>query len=234
MNRGLIAAAQSMANSELRVSSIAANLANASTPGYKRVQTAQSRFEVPGVDGRSPRTAIVSRSETAYAQGLIRPTGRNLDLALKGDGFFVLDSPDGELLTRNGVFLIDDQGTLVSEQGFAVAWEQRSGLLEHALPLVVNQEGLVIQDKREIGRLAVRAYRDNALLVPNGNGQFTAPRGAQEIAPDALVMQGSLESSNAVAVEQLVDMIAAQRAYERSAKVIQTISQNYQRLTRPF
>lgn len=223
-----------MANAELRVGSIAANLANVSTPGYKRVQSALQRFEVPGEDGRSARTALVPAQTTSFAQGIVKNTGRDLDFALRGDGFFVLDGEEGETLTRNGVFLISDQGELVSDEGTPVAWQTRSGQLDPSVSLTVSGEGEVLQGERVIGKLALRAYKDTSLLEPTGNGDFKIPFELEELTPDVLVIQSALEGSNSVAIDQLVNMITAQRSYERSAQVVKTISENYQRLSRPF
>lgn len=234
MNRGLIQAAQSMANAELRVSSIAANLANVSTPGFKRQTTALQRFELPHLPNQTPRAVLVPKTDVAFSQGSLAQTGREMDLALRGEGFFVVDDQSqGTLLTRNGVFMLREDGNIVNDYGQPLAWKRRSGLLDQLLPVEVNTLGEVRQEGELKGLLDIRAYANPQDLQMNAAGDWIARDDAPELPPDVEVLQGFLEKSNASAVDQLVGMISAQRSYERNAQVIQSIAENYQRLSRP-
>jgi flagellar basal-body rod protein FlgF len=92
----------------------------------------------------------------------------------------------------------------------------------------------VRQGEAEIGRLRLTNFEDPQRLYQDGNGYWIAPRGLREAAHEAVVHQGALEQSNATAVEELVAMIAVQRAYDSAAKTMSSIADSYGRLTRPF
>lgn len=222
-----------MAAEQRRLDSISANLANVGTVGFKRGVTASHEVEVERPRGRVRGVTTLARVD--FAQGNLQRTGREQDLALFGEGFFAVDSPDGEVYTRDGSFHMSEAGVLVTEHGFPVAWEELQGAIDPVgLPLVIDEAGNARQGNQNIGRLRVVAFDDARVLSKDRLGFWTAPRTVQPTVSDARVHQYSLEESNANGMEEMVEMIGVQRSFETVARVFEAIDQTYERLTRPF
>src|SRR5262245_9699618 len=150
-----------MAAQQRRLDSISANLANLGTTGYKRGVTAAHEIEVERPRGKV--RGVTTLAEVDFAQGNLQRTGRDLDFGLFGDGFFAVESPDGEVYTRDGAFQMTESGVLVSGEGFPVAWDQFQGAIDPVgLPVVVDEEGNVRQGVQDIGRLKVSSSRIDA------------------------------------------------------------------------
>jgi len=233
VNVGLYRSAVAMASQQRSLDSIAANLANVQTVGFKRGVTASHEVEV-----QRPRGAVrgvTTTAEVDFAQGNLQRTGREHDLALYGDGFFAVEGSDGEVYTRDGSFHLTESGVLVTEDGLSVAWDQLEGAIDPiGLPLKIDEEGNVRQGVQDIGRLRVVAFDDNAALRRDQLGFWHAPAGAKELPADARVHQYALEESNANGMEEMVAMIGVQRSFEVVARVFEALDQTYERLTRPF
>ena len=233
MNVGLYRSAVAMAAQQRRLDSISANLANVGTVGFKRGVTASHEVEVERPRGRVRGVTTLARVD--FAQGNLQRTGREHDLALYGDGFFAIESPGGEVYTRDGSFHMSEGGVLVSEDGFPVAWEDLQGAIDPVgLPLVVDEAGNVRQGVQDIGRLRIVAFDAPGRLGKDRHGFWMAPPGMLPRPADARVHQYSLEESNANAMEEMVDMIAVQRSFEVVARTFEAIDETYERLTRPF
>lgn len=222
-----------MAAQQRRLDSISANLANVGTIGFKRGVTASHEVEVERARGKV--RGVTTLAEVDFGQGNLQRTGRDLDLALYGEGFFAVEGPNGEVYTRDGSFHMTEAGVLVSEEGLPLAWEEFSGAIDPVgMPLVVDESGAVRQGNQNIGRLRVVDFPDKSVLTKDSLGFWTAPRSVLPAASDARVHQYSLEDSNANGVEEMVDMIGVQRAFEVVARAFKAIDETYGRLTRPF
>ncbi len=216
---------------------IAHNLANASTAGYKRrcttfVQDLQRQMDIgPGADGSSV-TAGEVQGETSvdFTQGALTRTGQPLDLALKGKGFFVIETTQGPRYTRNGAFRTNQEGQLVDPLGRTVAGEGGPIVIPNTVSILaiqVSKDGSVLADGRTIGKLRVVAFEDEGMLVAMGSNCFRAPSEATpNAAPDAAVQQGFQEASNVRPVEELVDLIRVTRLYEANIKAMDTKDEN--------
>ncbi|HEX6885525.1 MAG TPA: flagellar hook basal-body protein [Planctomycetota bacterium] len=233
MNVGLYRSAVAMAAQQRRLDSISANLANVGTIGFKRGVTASHEVEVQRA--RGPVRGVTTLAQVDFAQGNLQRTGRDLDLALHGDGFFAVEGPEGEVYTRDGTFHMTEAGMLVTEDGLPLAWEEFRGAIDPVgLPLVIDQGGGVRQGVQDIGRLRVVDFPDPSVLSKDARGFWSAPRAVLPQPSEAQVHQYALEDSNANAVEEMVDMIAVQRAFEVTARTFKAIDETYARLTRPF
>lgn len=222
-----------MAAQQRRLDSVSANLANVGTVGYKRGVTASHEVEVERPRGKV--RGVTTLAEVDFQQGNLQRTGRDLDLALYGDGFFAVEGPEGEVYTRDGTFHMTEAGALVSEDGFSLAWEELSGVIDPVgLPLVIDEAGNIRQGIQNVGRLRVVDFADKGVLTKDRNGFWSAPRAVQPGPSDARVHQYALEESNANAMEEMVDMISVQRTFEVVARTFEAINQTYERLTRPF
>lgn len=233
MNYGLYTAYLGMRARMRSVESIANNLANASTTGFKadknyyRSVESFSLDQVPNRDpfgSREPlseadlqvRTLGVSTGGLAdFSTGPIRETGRSLDVALQGDGFLTVQTARGERYTRNGSFSLDATGQLVTAQGDIVVGT--GGPL--TLPpgeVSINETGNISVNGRAVGQLKVVRFADpRADLLKEGDSLFTV---REDVTPQedasTRVEQGMLEASNVNPVGELVAMIQNNREFE--------------------
>jgi flagellar basal-body rod protein FlgG len=249
MDPALRAAASGMMAQQTRTEIIAHNLANVNTPGFKKsrahfedllYQTVQGQQVMGQTDtqtapaiqvGRGTRLAAVQR---LHEQGPIEQTGRNLDVAIEGDGFFQIQLPNGEIgYSRDGSLQISDQGVLVTNAGYAVQPPIR--VPADASELTISQTGVVSVRRgrdvnpTELGRLELARFANPSGLLTLGQNLLapTAASGQPVLGfPNdegmGRLQQGSLEGSNVEIVQEMVEMIAAMRAYELSSKAIKT------------
>jgi len=203
---------------------IAHNLANASTTGYKRRCNAFSKaLDAQDPESLSPGTIDLD-SAFDFSQGTVAETGRPLDFALYGKGFFVIETPDGPLYTRNGTFLTNQNNQIVDTLGRTVAGEAGPITVPanaSLLQLTVSSEGTVSAGGTPIGKFRLVDFPDDQTkLVPTGDSCYRMPD--PTIAPvpaeRLIVKQGYQEASNVKIVDELVDMILVSRLYEANMK----------------
>jgi flagellar basal-body rod protein FlgG len=233
MDRSLYIMASGMLTELARQDRIANDLANASTPGYKRTVATQHAFgdillesrrtgQLVGASGLGVEEA---GARVDLTQGALRMTDEPLDVALDGDGFFSVATANGVRYTRDGQFRVDAGGRLVTAVGDAV-------LGTNGRPIVVGADakptiaadGTVESGGRTVGRLAVAALTNPAKV----DGGFFAG-GAAGPARETAVRQGFLEQPNATAAETMVEMIESLRAFEADQRVIHSIDESLQR-----
>lgn len=208
---------------------IAHNLANVSTPGYKRLQTSFVRVLEAAAAGAgeatSPPSGQISPDTTVdFRQGALTQTGHRLDLALDGSGFFVVESPDGTLYTRNGKFRTNAQGQLTDASGRTVVGEGGPLIIPTTVSLAsvsVSPDGTVAAGSQAIGKLKIVDFEDPSQLTPVGDHCLEAPGTVQPIAAETTrVRQGFFESSNVSAIEELIGLITVTRLYEANVKAL--------------
>ena len=247
MNSSLRASASGMVAQQRMIDVIANNLANVNTTGFKRSRV--SFEDVLYETVQTPRVVNYARSETVgaiqigkgvrlagvvrlHAQGATETTGRPLDLAIEGDGFFQVQRPDGTMAyTRDGNFTISDSGALVTNGGYLLM--PGVTIPQDATSVAISATGVVsvgaagMTDPVEIGRIELARFLNPNGLLAIGENQYleTAASGAPLIGVPqeegfGRLVQGALESSNVEIVQEMTDMIAAQRAYEINAKAI--------------
>jgi flagellar basal-body rod protein FlgF len=219
MDRGLYIAASGMAAELARQDQIANDLANAATPGYKADRSTQRQFgelllanmETGRTIGTSSLGVAIDRTVTDMSQGPIRDTGQPLDLAIEGDGMFVVRTAAGERYTRAGQFQRSADGTLVTPQGDAVLGRDGG-------PVRVRPDGTV--DATQLRVVTVTG------ATKAGGNLFT---GQAADAPAPLVRTGALETSGTNAARAMVDLIASMRAFEATQRAITTIDTTLQK-----
>ncbi|MBM4265690.1 MAG: flagellar hook basal-body protein [Deltaproteobacteria bacterium] len=205
-----------------RLDAITHNLANASTPGFKAQLVVQGAHPIQHAQGKGPSVSTPinrSRVETDFSQGSIVPDGDAFHLALSGEGFFVVDGPTGERLTRRGSFSLDEQGFLVTSDGMRVQGDGGNVALGDAATdgtIEISPDGTIQAGENRLGRVRVATVADPQSLVREGSAVF-APNG-QTISDAAdgtfHVRQGALESSNATPITNLVALIETMRGFE--------------------
>ncbi len=217
---------------------IAENLAASSVPGFRRNQPSfesylspmvqnQSQGSANEIPGMQPPMVPQMQVTTDFTPGQLEPDGNPTHLAISGDGFFVVGTPDGsgQGYTRNGSFHVNPQGELVTSEGWTLMTDsgQPLTLPKPGSPFTVNSTGDVSQGKDLIGKITVASF-DNApqQLSPIGDGVFVSTNGttAGPMPADTALHQGFLESSNVNSVQEMVSMIQAARLYEANQKML--------------
>ncbi len=202
---------------------IANNVANSGTPGYKadRLMFAEHLAKPQGGDRVSyTRMAGV---KTGFHAGGISRTGNSLDLAIQGDGFFVVDTPAGPRYTRNGHFQLDENGQLVTSQRYPVLGEgdQPIVLPEDAGAVRIAKDGTVSGDSGDFGRIQLVRFATTEGLKKAGGGLFTTENNPDP-AIGSFVVQGSLEDSNVEPILEITRMIKLMSAYKAAQKAVES------------
>lgn len=227
MNQGLYSGVAAMRASERRLEAITANLANSGTPGYRAQTSTSTAFQL----GTSEHSEVRTTFGTRHTQGDLLPSSDPLHLALHGPGYFVVEGPQGELVTRRGDFSLDASGVLVNTQGMPVAFEGRAGRIDPTgETITVDGSGALRQGAREIGRLRLVDFEHPAELERINGEFFRQSPQALERASGAQVHQGTLEGSNAAAVDQLIELVGVQRSFEAASRLMGLIEQSYKSL----
>ncbi len=217
----------SMESLTLSLRATSHNIANINTIGYKRLEGSFAAA-LEGEMGAEKEPSL------DFSQGAITQTGRSLDLAINGKGFFVIETPDGKLYTRNGTFAINSNGQLVDTSGRTVAGASGQITIPSTVsPAGVNvsTDGQVTAGGQTVGQLELVAFDDTSVLRPVGLSCFQSA-GADEpaAATEARIQQGYLEGSNVSAVEELVRLITITRLYQGNVKSMQAQSQGKDKL----
>ena len=251
--RALSTAATGMMAMELNVQVISNNLANMTTTGYKRqraefqdllydhvsrigTQTSSQGNILPvGIDlGSGVKTVGTPRLMT---QGTLTQTSGSLDLAIRGDGFFKVQLPDGTYTyTRDGSFQMDAQGRIVTAQGNVV--QPAITIPQNATGLTINAQGQVsvipqgTTTPTVLGQVTLTRFINQAGLLSVGDNMYqetpasgTPQDGLPSVDGAGDLQQGNLEQSNVDSVTEITNLIAAQRAYEMNSKVISAADQ---------
>jgi flagellar basal-body rod protein FlgG len=243
---------------QTEMSVISNNLANVNTTGYKEDRAVfedllyQNQAQV-GADtsqttqspsGLSIGTGVqVVSTEKEYSQGSLTQTGNPLDVAIQGQGFYQVQMPDGTLAyTRDGTFQTNAQGQLVTSSGYVV--QPGITIPQGAQSVTIGTDGTVTvllpgqSAPTQVGQLQLANFINPAGLQPIGQNLLTqsASSGSPQTGTPGVnglgtVSQGELESSNVDVVEELVNMIQTQRAYEMNSKAISTVDQMLQYAT---
>lgn len=257
MNPALWIAKTGLDAQQTRLSVTANNLANVNTTGFKRDravfqdliyqnvrqaggQTSQDTQLPTGLSlGTGVRTAA---TEKIFTQGNLVQTNNSLDIAIEGRGFFQVLLPDGTIAySRDGSFQLDSNGQLVTSSGYQL--QPAISIPNGAQSVSIGEDGTVTVQiagnaaPTQVGNIQTADFINPAGLQPMGQNLFleTAASGAPQAGTPGLnglgrVLQGSLETSNVNTVEELVNMIESQRAYEMNSKAISTADQMLQYL----
>ena len=232
---------------QVRMQIISNNLANVNTNGFKkdranfesllyqviRSSGAQTSVDTELTSGFSVGTGVnIVNSNKLHSQGSIVSTDNSLDLAIDGGGFFQVLLPDGQIVyTRNGAFSRNDEGVLTTNSGFII--QPEIAIPAEATKINVSADGIIsVQvpgqvEAQEVGQLQLADFQNRRGLEPIGENFYveTIASGPPILenpfaAGFGKLVQGSLEASNVNVVQELVDMIETQRAYEINSKAI--------------
>ena len=217
---------------------IANNVANVSTIGFKRrinsfskVLEAQQKAGEPVDEEKTKVSTIID-----FSQGGLKCTERKLDFALYGKGFFVIETEDGPVYTRNGIFSTNNKSQIVDGMGRLVAGKTGTMTVpsDYGISqLYVSSDGSVSVDGLPVGKFKLVEFKeeDEAKLVPVGNNCFVISDDVKpKDAKNVVVKQGYQETSNVQMVEELMDMIMVSRIYESNMKLVNSKSETSESL----
>jgi flagellar basal-body rod protein FlgF len=208
------------------------NLANASTPGFRAEMTAFRAVPVRG-DGASTRVYALESTPGYNAQaGEVQPTGRNLDLALKGNSWLAVQGLDGtEAYTRAGALDVDAEGLLITKTGLTVLGDGGPITIPQNAQVQIAPDGTISatvgnNKPQSVGKL--KLVTPETPLQRGDDGLFRAPGGDLSADPNARVQDGALEGSNVSPVETMIAMIAASRQFEQQMKMVHSAQEKEQ------
>jgi len=205
---------------------IAHNLANVNTAGYKRYTTTftqelTGQLRAVNSTGAPASDRVVSDTRVDFTQGALTATGRPLDLAIVGEGFFVLETPEGPLYTRDGSFRVNAQGQLVNADGNLVAGDSGPIVIPETNRVHVAADGSVSVPGGLVGKIRIANFEEYGQLIPCGSGSYRAPASLSPVAPEEVtIRQAYQESSNVSVVDELVSLIAVTRMYEANIRSV--------------
>lgn len=255
MNPALYISKTGLSAQDRQLASISNNLSNASTVGFKRDRVnfedllyqiqrqpgGQSSQNTQLPSGLQLGTGVrVVATQKQFTGGSLQVTEQNLDLAINNRGFFQIQLPTGEsAYTRNGQFHLNANGELVNAKGFLL--DPTITIPQNANQVTIGEDGAVsisvlgVQTPQQVGEITLTDFVNPAGLQAIGSNLFvaTAASGDPQTGQAGVnglgsIVQGSLENSNVDIVEEMVNMITTQRAYEMNSKVVSTADQMLQ------
>lgn len=204
------------------------NLANVSTPGFQqdRIAFTHALAAATGRPDAGPTGAQAALGPEASSHLDARPghldaTGNRWDLAVSEDAYFAVQGPQGELYTRDGALHLDAEGTLLHRSGHPLLSDGGPLTVPPGAEIRVEKNGLVFANERPVGQIRVVQMAEGAQVEHAGSNLLRADVPAVE-APEATVLQGTLEQSNVEAVETLIQMMAWVRAFEANQSALMT------------
>lgn len=243
MIKGLYTSYTGMVNEQHRLDTLANNLANADTNGYKKEGATSQAFDdvlaykIKDVSeaGNLPRRmgiinpgVKIGENYLDWSEGPFKETGNTFDLAIAGSGFFALEftSKSGETsvkYSRDGNFAVDMDGNLVTQEGDYVL--DQSGAHIRINPLLetsINRQGQIMQNGAVVGTIGVTDFENYDYLEKYGENYYQPVDGANIVQTRHQIYSGYLEQSNVSIVDEMVNMITIQRSYEANQKLITT------------
>ena len=222
---------------EMRLNQLSNNLANINTAGFKRDRV----FELPedvepklpleyssyGIDPKlAPFASLPVSTYTDFSQGALSQTGNPLDLALEGEGFFTVQTPNGIRYTRNGEFSVNPEGVLVTQEGNPVQGDGGEIRVEEG-SVTISETGEILVTGEAAGTLSNVKFPEGTQLLKQGETLLIPADAGQTgtAAEDVKVHQGYVEKSNVDPVLSMTEMIDVIRGFESYQKVIQTLDE---------
>ncbi|MGB3246024.1 MAG: flagellar hook-basal body complex protein [Sulfitobacter sp.] len=200
---------------------VANNIANAATTGFRAEGVIFSEYIQPVARGASLSMGQGNVRNTSFEQGGLTQTGGTFDFAIEGDGYFLVQTPAGERLTRSGAFTPNAEGELVTNDGNRVLDAGGTPLfVPPGANIAVSGDGTLSVDGTPFGQVALVQPNDAMDMIREDGVMFRADAGYVP-AESARMLQGFIENSNVNAIGQLARMIEVQRAYEMGQKFLE-------------
>ena len=223
----MLAAAQGgMLDDVQRMQVISHNIANSTTPGFKReivtsrafagyIDQAMRPGQINTYPGAQPQGQVV----IDHSQGTLRYTGNPLDVAIQGDGYFEVMTAQGPAYTRQGNFRIDSTGRLLTVTGLPVLGNGGEIVLSGDKP-VIDHSGKITEGQREVAQLRTVLIADPSTLTEAGSGLYLPSASTQTSDGTAGIRQGYLEAANVTVMDEMVHLIETMRHFESSQRLM--------------
>ncbi len=237
MLRGIYAAGSGLLSQSSVIDTAGNNMANSGTAGFKKQQLAIQSFgdcmtyrvasgETASKIGSLSHGSTIGKAYTSFEQGALDETGRGLDFALAGDGFFTLQLEDGSTaFTRNGHFMINQEGNLTDSTGALVMGESGPINLETA-NIKVNSKGEILDEEGDAkDTFLISCPEDKTTLVKLSDGIFQNTAEGTTTAFTGEVKQSCLENANVAVTSEMTDMIAASRSFQSCSQILKMMDQ---------
>jgi len=233
MNKGIYPALSGGIAYEKMLSLIANNVANINTSGFKADRPvfkvdmpSSSQDTYMGGNGEiSSNDKFFTEIDTLFTDfnpGVIKQTGNTLDMAIEGDGYFVVNTPEGVRYTRSGNFTLNASNTLITADGNMVMGENGPIILEQG-KILIDSEGGISVNGNEVNRVKIADFDKPYNLVKDHGNMFTGSN--ERPAEGYKVLQGAMELSNVNPVKEMASMIEVLRGYESYQKVMTTLDE---------
>ena len=250
MWRGLYTAGTGMITESKRTDTLANNLANANTTGFKRDEAISREFhpmlikrindginhndvtsfkqfhvgEQYPVVGTLGLGSYIDEIATEHSQGAFETTGNPLDLAISGNGYFAIQTPNGVRYTRDGNFYKSARGEIQTVNGQTVLGRNGRGITipQDTVSIMVGSKGEVYADNVQIGQLQFVQFDNRRAVLKQGNNLYYPHEGARPAPATGEIQQGLLERSNTNVVSEMVELINNYRMYEAGSKAVTT------------
>ena len=243
MDIGIYQSAASLSALERWQDAVAQNITSGQVTGFRKRTVEFSGTTAGGwgstrvgqADGDPSQSAIfpTTTNGISFASGETQPTGRDLDVAIQGEGFFEVQMPDGRhAFTRSGEFSMRADRTLINSANEEVLSDGGSPIVMQADggKVTINADGSIVQGATTLGRLSVQKFGNPGALAPMSGGQFIANSGADPVPViKPTLMQGFLESSNTAPLGEMVNLVLISRAYDANQHVITSTDQDMQK-----
>lgn len=228
MDSGLYAACAGLMARSTSLDTIASNLANSSSTGFRGQRNvfgtvlaeAAHHGTLNALNKVTNSYGVLSGTRMDTSQGTLTHTGNDLDLALEGPGYFKVQTAKGVAYTRDGNFQLSSTGVLTTSAGDPVLGEGGTPLTLSRGPVTISTDGTVSSGGAVAGRLKVVDFAQTEALTSRGNGYYTAPADQETTATGTGIRQGALENSNVSPVDGVVNLITAQRSAENMRHVL--------------
>lgn len=228
---GLYRVEAGMSTKMVRMEILANNLANIDTVGFKRDKAFSEELNEASAKAAADGSGTLEiRQVIDFSEGSLQQTGNQLDAAIQGSGFFVVNTPAGQRYTRNGNFQMTLDGTIVTSEGYPVEGENGALRLPDVQKLgnasvQISGTGEVTVDKQSVGTLKIVDFADYQALVKDQGSLFMAKSDAlpvEGLGKQSVIRQGYLEESNVEGIEEMVSMIELSRNFEAEQKALQS------------
>ncbi len=235
MIKGLYSAVSAMVMNANRQQILSHNVANMDVPGFKQVMATVSKYiDTQAVNPMSSLNlgentdelgllglgVFSGEDEIDFSQGSLIPTDNDFDLAIQGTAFFHLKTPDGDRYTRDGRFILDEAGNLVTTEGYQVLNSSNQPIKLDAGEFEVTSAGELFVDGKSVGKIGLIEFEDPAADLEHAEGNLYSANGTGKAAVNSSVAQGALENANVNAAQLMAQMIEVNRAYEAAQEMV--------------
>lgn len=229
MDSGYYAACTALVARTQALDTVANNIANASTVGFR---AERNLFSSVLADAGSASTSTLNPVINSYGilsgtmadttQGTLETTGNDLDLAIEGKGYFAVQTANGTMYTRDGAFQLSSKDQMVTASGDLVLGDKGPIVLPSGTKISISADGTISADGAVVGKVKVVEFPSGTELANTGNSLYSAPSTATPLAAptDSTVRQGVLENSNVNAVSSMIQLVEAQRNAEMAQRAL--------------